>query len=73
MQRYEKVTMGKKQIFINNLIGGIAWGLGATVGLSIVLAILTLIAKNINVVPVVGDFVSEVLKFVLQKNPHLLK
>lgn len=73
MERHEHVHHKVRQIFINNFIGGIAWGLGATVGLSLVIAIFGLILGKINLIPVVGEFVSQITSFVLKNNPHLLK
>ena len=72
MEKYEQVNMSHKRIFFNNFIGGIAWALGVTVGLALIITILTLILKNINLIPVVGNFVSDVIKFVIQKNQNLL-
>ncbi|MCL6096571.1 MAG: DUF5665 domain-containing protein [Patescibacteria group bacterium] len=72
MERYDQVNKKKKTIFIDNFIGGIAWALGATVGLALIVALLTIIAKNINFVPVVGNFVTGVIEFILSKNPNLL-
>lgn len=62
--KFEHITHRKKTIFINNFVGGIAWGLGATVGLAVVLTILTVVVRWIDVVPVVGDFVARVTEFV---------
>ncbi|HUD09550.1 MAG TPA: DUF5665 domain-containing protein [Patescibacteria group bacterium] len=72
MERYEQIKTSRRQIFINNLLGGIAWALGVTIGLALIVAILTLILKNINLIPVVGNFVADVIKFVIQKNQNLL-
>ncbi len=69
----DKIYRSKKVIFFDNLIGGVAWAMGATIGLAIILAILGFVVKNINLVPIVGNFVSDVMKEVLQKNPQLLK
>ena len=71
--RHEHVLHPRKHIFFNNFLGGFAWGLGATIGLSVFLAIVGLIGKYIDLVPVVGRFVSKVLIFVLQNNPQLIK
>ena len=71
--RHELVTKPRKHIFFNNFLGGFAWGLGATIGLSVFLAIVGLIGKYVDLVPVVGNFVSKVLIFVLQNNPQLIK
>ena len=72
MERYEKVLMGKKQIIINNFLGGISWGLGATVGLAVVLAILGFVIGKIDFVPIVGDFLSNLTEYT-QRDPRLLK
>lgn len=72
MERYQKVEESKKALIVNNFIGGISWALGATVGLAIVVAILGVIVKNINLVPYIGNFVSNILSFVIAKNPNLL-
>lgn len=74
-QPYEKssLKLSKKQIITNNFIGGLSWALGATVGISVIFTVLTLISKSINLVPVVGSFVSDVIDFVLRVNPNLRK
>ena len=73
MEKYERVGRPFKDIIFNNFLGGIAWGLGATVGVSIVIAILSLILKNIDLVPFIGTFVSQITNYVLQNNPQLIK
>jgi hypothetical protein len=72
MERHEQVSASHKRIFINNFIGGIAWALGATIGLALIVTILTFILKNVNLIPVVGNFVADIIKFVIQKNQNLL-
>ncbi|HKC14784.1 MAG TPA: DUF5665 domain-containing protein [Patescibacteria group bacterium] len=67
MDNYKKVEMSRKQIIVNNFIGGISWGLGATIGLAIILAILTLVLKTVNLVPLVGDFAAKVSVYTTQK------
>lgn len=73
MDKYEAVKASRKQIIVNNFLGGISWALGATVGLAILVLIIGVIVKHVNVVPVVGSFVSDVIHEVLQKNPQLIK
>lgn len=56
---------------MDNFIGGIGWALGATIGGSVILAILAIALKQINVIPIVGNFVIEVSKFINEHNPNL--
>ena len=72
-ERCEQVNQGLGKIVKNNIVGGIAWGLGATIGVSIVLAIIGLIFRQINLIPVVGNFVASVVEFISENNPHLIK
>ena len=71
MEKHELIHKTRAEIFFNNFLGGIAWGLGATLGLSIVLGIFVFILGKINFVPVVGNFASSVVNYVLISNPHL--
>lgn len=73
LEPHERVYRSKKTIFVDNLIGGIAWGLGATLGIALIFASLSFILKNIDIVPYVGSFVADVIKEVVQKNPQLVK
>jgi hypothetical protein len=65
----ERVNRSKKEIFLNNFIGGIAWALGATVGIAIIGFLIT----KIDLVPIVGDFITEVNQYILQQNPQFLR
>lgn len=51
----------KKDIFIGNFIGGLAWGVGSVLGATIVVGTLVWTLKSINWVPVIGDFTSRVI------------
>lgn len=70
-EKYNNVKRERKKLFINNLVGGIAWGLGATIGLAFLIALLGLLGKYVDFVPFVGNFVSDVISFVLEKNSSL--
>lgn len=70
-EKYEQVTKSRKKIFVNNFIGGIAWGIGATLGLAIFLAVFGFIMGKIDVIPVIGTFVSETYNYVSETNPRL--
>lgn len=73
MEAHERVNRGKKEIFINNFIGGIAWGLGATVGLAIILTLTGFLFGKIGLVPIIGDFIANLNEYILQKHPQLIR
>lgn len=74
MEPHEAVHKKRRgQIFIDNFIGGIAWALGATVGLAVIVTLLGFILRNINLVPFVGDFIADIINFVIAKNPQLIQ
>ncbi len=49
-----------------NFLGGIAWGLGATVGLAIVIAILTLIIRQAGGLPL-GEWFANIVESSVQE------
>lgn len=71
MEKYEQVKAKKRVILFNNFLGGIAWGVGATLGFSIVLAFITFFVRLLNPVPIVGDFVTNVYNYVEENNPRV--
>jgi hypothetical protein len=63
-QPFENIYRSHKDIVLNNFLGGIAWGLGATVGLAIILTILGFILRAINVVPIIGNFATQINHYI---------
>jgi len=73
MEKYEAVEKTpRKKMLVNNFIGGIAWAVGATVGFAVIVTVLTLIVKNVNFIPYIGNFIAGVIQFIVQKDPSLL-
>jgi len=69
LKKYEEVDKKSlKDIMWHNLLGGISWGLGATLGLSLVLALVGFILRNIDFIPVVGDFVYKITEYIETTN-----
>ncbi|HUD44454.1 MAG TPA: DUF5665 domain-containing protein [Patescibacteria group bacterium] len=66
IQPYNRELQSRKQIFFNNLIGGVGWAVGATVGLSLILTLLGFLAKEINVIPFIGNFFAAIINYTLQ-------
>lgn len=76
MPRFERVLKPLRGIMINNFFGGLAWAVGVTVGFSIIIFLLTNVFKNVNWIPFIGDFISNLTSYVLgnlQNNPQLVK
>lgn len=69
----ERIYRSKKSMMWNNFLGGIAWGLGVTIGLSIILAVLSFIGSKVDFIPVIGEFVARINEFVASQDPKLLK
>jgi len=71
MEKYDQAKESRTKIFVNNFLGGIAWAWGAIVGVALIAMLLTLILKNINLVPFFGNYISKIIEFIIQKNPNL--
>lgn len=57
--------MTKKEFFKTAktaLVNGIFWAMGATLGFAIVSTILIAILSRVNTLPVIGDFVADVVE-----------
>lgn len=72
-QNYDNVTLSRRKIIVNNFLGGISWGLGTTIGLSIFLAAVGIIVSRIDLIPIIGDWVSQIINSTVSKNPALLR
>ena len=70
---HEKVYRTKMSILVKNFLGGMSWAFGATIGFAIIIAVLSFLLKNINVVPYVGNFISDVIKEIIASNPQWVK
>ena len=51
-----------KKVFVKNFIAGIAWGIGASIGLSLIFTIATTILKWIGGLPIIGNFLADVIE-----------
>ncbi|OGY08183.1 MAG: hypothetical protein A2700_00285 [Candidatus Blackburnbacteria bacterium RIFCSPHIGHO2_01_FULL_44_64] len=69
MQPKDQVHRSIGKMFLGNFIGGVAWGLGVTVGLSLLFATMGFLGSKVNWVPVVGNFLSEITKSIEENRP----
>ncbi len=70
MEPHEKVYRGRKAIIFNNFIAGIAWAIGVTVGFALIIGLFSFVLKNVNFVPYIGGFISDVIKLIIKSNPQ---
>lgn len=69
MAQHENVYRGTKKMVYHNFLGGIAWGLGASFGASIFLALIAFFLSQVDFVPIVGDFFQQVSEYI-QSRPR---
>ena len=66
MQKHDEVLeTNRKKIFVNNFIGGVAWGLGSTIAITIFAALLTFILSKLDFVAIVGTFLHKLNQFMM--------
>lgn len=74
VEKYNNVaTLSKKKIFLNNFIGGIAWAFGTLVGFAVIAILIGTLFSRVDLVPIVGDFVGNVVEEAVQSNPRLVE
>lgn len=56
----------RKQIFIDNAIGGLAWGVGSVIGATIIIGLLGLIISRSRNIPLIGDVVNVIIEEINQ-------
>lgn len=55
-------TKSRKRILFDNLLGGIAWGVGSVIGATIIIWILSFIFIKSQKIPLLGDLVRQVVE-----------
>lgn len=61
---YLDLVSNKKKLITTNLIVGISRGLGTVIGVSVVAALLIYVLQQLISLPLIGDFVAEIVKVV---------
>lgn len=66
---HEKVERNKprKKIIFDNFIGGVAWGVGITMGIALLITVLAYIAHRYHYVPIIGDAAVALYKSATEK------
>lgn len=60
--KYENVTRSRKEIIINNFLGGISWAVGTIIGAGIVVGGIGLIVTKLENVDLIGPFIETILQ-----------
>jgi len=51
----------KLRLFVDNLVGGIGWGIGSVLGAAFIVVFIGLLVGSVRTIPIVGEFVYNVL------------
>ncbi len=62
--KYFKMMSTPKKFIFYNFIGGVFKGLGFAVGTSIIFALLIWILSKLSIIPIIGNLVLSILKYV---------
>lgn len=52
----------KRDIFFNNFLAGIAWGLGSVLGATVIVGLLGILVVRTQKVPIIGDVVQVIVE-----------
>lgn len=69
MEHKEKrldIYKAQKKIIFDNLLGGVGWAIGASLGFSLLLTLVSFILTQVNVIPVIGNFAAQLETYVEQ-------
>lgn len=58
-----RIYKKKRHIMLDNFLGGIAWGLGTVVGISIIAVFVGFLISKIDLIPIIGDWLANVLRY----------
>ena len=60
----------RQQSFASSFVRGILTGLGSVIGATLVVGLIAFLLRNINIVPIVGDWLSDIFTHVLNNLPQ---
>ncbi|MBN2015342.1 hypothetical protein JW766_00735 [Candidatus Dojkabacteria bacterium] len=60
-QNFLKIYLrSRKQIILDNLIGGIAWGVGSAIGATLIIGLISFVFVKTRNVPLIGDLLTQI-------------
>ncbi len=60
--KYELPYRSRKEIMVNNFIGGLTWSIGAFLGIALLGFVVGLIISKVNLIPIIGSWLSQILQ-----------
>ncbi len=66
---YDNIYRGRKRMMLNNFLGGIAWSFGTLIGGIIIFTIIGLILKRVDLVPIIGAWLRDILQETFKNQP----
>jgi hypothetical protein len=64
VQPFERSSkLSKGEIITNNMLGGIFWGIGSIIGITLFLSVISLISRYVDFIPFIGNFISDLLNY----------
>ena len=73
MEPVKEVYRPLRKMLRDNFLGGIAWGLGITVGMGVLVAILSLVISRIDFVPIIGQLLKDLMPYLQPPgNPYVV-
>lgn len=62
IEPHEKIYKSRQQIFLDNIIGGIAWGVGSVVGATLVISMIGFLLARLENFPFIGDIAHNIVE-----------
>jgi len=59
---YTRIYISTSRTFINNFIGGLAWGFGVILGATVVVTLVLWVLNQLGEVPIIGELVSKIIE-----------
>lgn len=59
---HTRIHISTWRMVLNNFLGGLFWGLGTVIGATLVVGLVIIILGQLNSVPIIGDFFSDILQ-----------
>ena len=59
---YIESSQSGRRRFLLGLVGGLGWGIGITIGTSLLLLLIGFIVSKIDFVPILGNFLAQVIE-----------